>query len=238
MRRPLALVVAGLLAASALTAGVLAGSSPATASGFVTGRLASIVDTDLFLSGATVSLRVSTGTGPGTVVDTDITDTDGRFSLDAGPAPEDEYYVEVTLNNYRHGFVSGAPDDHNYVELSADFAATYSPDASLGKVLIIPSFIRGILVNAATGRRVANVKVAARSDNDASQFEGSDVTNSRGVFKIRGIECEDDCYLKFAGNPEGYENGFRACPGTVVPTFDEACASPIGNIGRVRIDHL
>jgi len=238
MRRPLALVIAGLVAASALTAGALAGSSPAAAAGLLKGKLASSADTDLFLPGATVSLRTVTETGPGTVVDTDTSDADGRFALDAGPTPDDEYYVEVTLAQYRHGFVGGPPGDVNYVQFDAGFASTYSPDANLGKVLVVPAFIRGVLVNPATGRRVPNVKVAARSDNDASQFEGSDTTNANGVFKIKGIECEDDCYLKFAGSPQGYENGFRACPGTVVATFADACASPLGNIGKVRIDHL
>ena len=234
MRRPLALLVAAFLSLSALTTVVVATSSPATAAGTLKGKLASSADPGLLLGGMTVSMRTVTATGPGLVVDTDTTDASGRFELDAGPTPEDEYYVEVgTTGQYHGGFVGAG-----YVQPTADDAQTYGADDSLGKVLVVPSFIRGVLVNSRTGRPVRGVKVAARSDNDASQFEGSDVTNAKGVFKIKGIECEDDCYLKLNGNPSGYENGFRACPGTVVASFGDACASPLGNIGKVRIDHL
>ena len=36
----------------------------------------------------------------------------------------------------------------------------------------------------------------------------------------------------------GFETGYRACNATVVETWGEACASPIGRIGKVRLDRL
>lgn len=36
----------------------------------------------------------------------------------------------------------------------------------------------------------------------------------------------------------GYENGYRSGEATVVATFGDACASPLGSIGKTRIDHL
>jgi hypothetical protein len=238
MRRRLALLLAAFLGFSAVTVVVVAGSQPATAAGLLQGRLASAVDNDLFLPGATVNLRTVTESGPGVVVDTDTTDSDGRFALDAGPTPDDEYYVQVTLNNYRGGYVGGAVDDDNYVQFDASFAATYSPGVNLGRVFIVPSFIRGVLINAATGARVPNVKVSVRPGDDLTKPEGVDFTNAKGVFKVKDIECEDDCALYFLGHPQHYENGYWSCARTVVPTWGDACASSLGNIGRVRIDHL
>ena len=236
MRRSLALALAGVLSASALTA-VLAGASPATAAAPLVGKLVSATDPSVGLPGATVRLRTVTESGPGPVVSTDTTDDDGRFSLDAGDAPEDEYYVEITKPNYRGGYVGGEPS-FKYVQFSADFAATYGPSGSLGKIRIVPAFIRGVLVNSKTGKPVPGVKVSVRPGDDITKPEGTDVTNARGVFKVNGIECEDDCALYFLGRPKGYENGYWGCAHTVVATWGDACASSLGNIGKVKIDKL
>lgn len=239
MRRSLALVVSALLASAALTVGVLAASSPSSAAGLLTGRLVDSTGGHPSVVGATVKLRTVTETGPGTVVDTDTTNSAGEFALNAGPSPDDEYYVQVVAGTYQGGYVGGAPGAAiNWVEAIAENGATYSPDAAIGKIYDNPAFIQGRLIDATTKKPVKNVKVTARSANDIAQVEGSDVTNARGVFRITGLECEDDCYLKFAGAPQGYEIGFRSCPGGVVADWGDACASPIGLIGKVRIEHL
>jgi hypothetical protein len=60
--------------------------------------------------------------------------------------------------------------------------------------------------------------------------------DAEGRFVITGLECEDDCYLKLNGSDVGHEVGYRACSGGVVADWGDACASPIGRIGKVRLD--
>ncbi|GEP34106.1 hypothetical protein NSZ01_18740 [Nocardioides szechwanensis] len=229
MPRALALLVTACLAL--LTLAVVAGPPAAVAADPITGRLVDATGSHPAVQGATVRLRTVTGSGPGTVVDTDVTDSDGKFSLDAGATPDDEYYVQVLAGTYQGVYVGGG-----YVQPTPAYAVTYGPHATIGKILANPAFIRGVLVNSETGNPVRDVRVTARSANDLSQIEGSDFTGRGGVFRINGLECEDDCYLKVNGAPKGYEVGFRACNAGVVPTWGAACASPIGRIGKVFLD--
>jgi len=229
MRRPLALLVAASLAL--LTLGAVAGPPAAVAADPLTGRLIDATGAHPAVQGATVRLRTVTASGPGTVVDTDVTDSDGRFALDAGSSPDDEFYVQVVAGVYQGGWVGGG-----YVQPTPAYAVTYGPHEAIGKILALPAFIRGVLVNSVTGNPVRDVRVTARSANDLKQIEGGDTTGLRGVFRINGLECEDDCYLKVNGAPQGYEVGFRACNAQVVPTWGAACASPIGRIGKVFLD--
>ncbi len=208
-------------------------SPTASAADPLTGRLVDSTGSHPAVAGATVRLRTVSGSGAGAVVDTDTTSSSGAFSLDAGPSPDDEYYVQVLPGAYQGGYVGGGSP--RYVETTAAGAATYGAHAHLGTIRANPAFIRGILVDSVSHDPVAGVKVTSRSDNDISQVEGSDVTDRNGVFRITGLECEDDCYLKFAGGSR-HETGFRACNATVVATWGAACASPIGRIGKVRID--
>ena len=80
--------------------------------------------------------------------------------------------------------------------------------------------------------------MSRRDANDDLAVEGSDTTDSNGVFRVTGITCEDDCYLRMNGSARSFEVGYRACNATVVATWGDACASPIGRIGKVRLDHL
>jgi hypothetical protein len=235
MRRLLVLLVSSCLAVLGLA---MVGLPSAQAAGSLTGRLVSSANTTLPVVGATVRLRRVTATGPGTVVATDVSDSNGNFALNAGPSPEDEYYVQMLTNAYQGGYVGGAPGDVNYIQTNVGNASTYGPSATLGKVLALPGFIKGVVVNAATSQPVRGVAVTARSANDISQVEGFDTTDRLGRFAITGLQCEDDCYLRLNGSGSGYETGFRACGGGVVPTWPAACASPIGYIGKVRLDHL
>jgi len=228
MRRLLALLICAGLTVLGLSA-----APSAHAAGPLTGRLIDATGVHPPVGGATVRLREVSGSGPGAIVDTDTTNSTGNFTLDAGSSPEDEYYVQVVPGQYQGGYVGGGSP--RYVEPTAGGAATWSPNASLGNIRANPAFIRGVLIDSVTHDPVPGVKVTGRSSTDISAVEGSDITDRRGVFKITGLTCEDDCYLKFNGGAE-HETGFRACNGGVVPTWGEACASPIGRIGKVRID--
>ncbi|GAA4714279.1 hypothetical protein GCM10023349_36820 [Nocardioides conyzicola] len=203
---------------------------PAQAASPLTGRLVDSMGSGA-VAGQTVRLRTVTGSGPGAVVDTDVTNSAGKFALDAGASPDDEYYVQVVPGRFQGGYVGDG-----WVQPSAADAMTYGAHAALGKIRANPAYIRGVIVNAKTKKPVRGIKVAARSMNDGWQTEGTDVTNRAGVFTITGLECEDDCYLKVNGAAKGYEIGYRACNGGVVADWGDACASPIGSIGKVRLE--
>ncbi|WP_395691534.1 carboxypeptidase-like regulatory domain-containing protein [Nocardioides sp.] len=231
MRRLLACLSVLALAAGLTT---LAGGPAAQAISPVTGKIVDITGAKPPVVGATVRLRALTDSGgPGAIVASDTTDSSGKFALDAGPSPDDEYYVQVVAGEYQGGFVGGDP---LFVQPSVGYAATYGPHASLGKIWANPAFIRGTIVDSVTKKPLRGIKVAARSYNDGWQTEGVDYTNRAGAFSINGIECEDDCYLRVDGSAKGYEVGYRGCYGGVVPTWGDACASPIGRIGKVRLD--
>jgi hypothetical protein len=219
-----------------ITLGLGAGVPTAGAADPLTGRLVDSTGSHPAVAGATVRLRTVTPDGVGPVVDSDTTNGDGEFALDAGAAPEDEYFVQVLPGRYQGGYVGGAPGETNYVQPTAGYATTYGPHAHIGKILANPAFIRGFVVSSNTKNPLEGVKVTARSANTIGQVEGSDITGARGGFVIKGLECEDDCYLKVNGASKGYEVGFRDCNGTVVADWGDACASPIGRIGKVFLD--
>ncbi|MFC6044994.1 hypothetical protein ACFP8W_07735 [Nocardioides hankookensis] len=228
MRRATSL--ASVLTMVVVTLGAV--TAPAHAADPLTGRLVDAMGSGP-VAGQTVRLRTVTEGGPGVVVDTDVTDAAGTFALHAGPSPDDEYYVQVAPGRFQGGFVGGAP---KYVQPSVGYAMTYGAHAALGTIRANPAFIRGVVVDAKTKKPLRGIKVAARSMNDTWQTEGTDTTNRAGVFSITGLECEDDCYLKVSGAAKGYEVGYRACNGAVVATWGDACASPIGAIGKVRLE--
>jgi hypothetical protein len=227
-------------AATAVVSLVAAGVSQvpaASAAVPLTGRLVDgTVSSHPVVANMTVQLREVTSSGPGAVVDSDITNSSGAFSLDAGPSPADEYYVRVVPGTYQGGYVGGASPAA--VEPGPGGATTYGAHAHVGNVWANPAYIRGIVVNAATGNPVAGAYVTARDDPDVTSVEGHDTTDSNGVFRINAITCEDSCSLKINGSGIGYETGFRDCGGGVVATWGEACGSPIGKIGKVRLDRL
>jgi hypothetical protein len=229
MRRPTALL--SILTMIVVTLGLA--TVRADAADPVTGRIVDSTGSGP-VAGQTVRLRTVVAGDPGVVVDTDVTNAMGRFSLDAGSSPEDEFYVQVVPGRFQGGYVGGLP---RWVQPTAAAAATYGAHSSLGTIRANPAFIRGVIVDAASKKPLRGIKVAARSMNDGWQTEGNDTTNRAGVFAITGLECEDDCYLKVSGAAKGYEVGYRACNGGVVADWGDACASPIGSIGKVRLDH-
>ena len=227
MRRPpVALLLTSLLGLL-LALGLSAVTAPASAAGHVTGRL---VDSEsgAAVKGQTVRLRpIDDGGGPGAVIDTATTSDTGHFDLDSGSNPADEYYVQLVAGRYQAGYLGD-----EFVQPLA-FAQTFGAPSDTGTVKALPAFIRGTVVNAKTLNPVAAVRVTARSQDEITEVDGADTTNSKGVFEITGLRCEDDCYLRLNGSTVGYESGYRACNAQVVPTWSAACASPIGRIGRV-----
>ena len=234
MRRLAVIVVSGCL----LVAG-LGTFSPASATASVFGRLVDgVAAGHPAAPGMTVKLRTVTGGGPGTVVDTDVTDSSGAFQLNPGSSTDDEFYVQVMPGNWQGGYVGSNGGGADVVQPTASAARTYGPGNHIGSIWANPAYIRGVVVDAATGHPVSGIYVTARDANDDLAVEGSDTTDSNGVFRVTGITCEDSCYLKLNGTGRSYEVGFRGCHGIVVATWGEACASPIGRIGKVRLHHL
>jgi len=238
MRRTLALL-ASTATVLALVPG--AGLPAASAVDPLTGR---IVDSSsgsvVGAANMTVQLREVTGSGPGDVVASTVTDADGAFSLDAGPSPDDEYYVRVFDSSlHQGGWVGGegaaGPD---WVQPTVGSATTYGPHANLGLVYALPAFVRGQVVNPDTGNPVRGVTVRMIDGGEGGTLQGSDVTNRRGYFRITGLSGEDNFGLRLVGEDRGYENGWRDCNASVTATWGEACASPLGRIGKVRLDKL
>src|SRR4051794_14670409 len=180
MRRPTSLV--SVLAVVVVTLGLA--TVRAEAADPLTGRLVDAMGSGA-VTGQTVRLRTVTESGPGAVVDSDVTDATGTFSLDAGSSPEDEYYVQVFPGRFQGGYVG-----NHFVQPTAAYAMTYGAHAALGVVRANPAFIRGVVVDAKTKKPLRGIKVAARSMNDTWQTEGADTTNRSGVFRITGLECE------------------------------------------------
>jgi hypothetical protein len=81
----------------------------------------------------------------------------------------------------------------------------------------LPSYVRGTVVNAASGNSVRNLKVSLRDAGNLPHIVGSDYTDSRGKFRIDGIQGED-FGLRFAGRDRGFETGWLACNRSVVRT--------------------
>ena len=237
MRRSLAVLLSACLAVLAL----LAVSPSAGAATPITGRL---VDGHAGtpappVAGTTVELVESVGGTPGTtVVDSDVTAADGTFSLSTDSSTASRFFVRAVAGNYQAGWVGGPFGANRWLQRDSDFANTFASGAALGNIRAIPAFIRGTVVNSVTKRPLSGVRVTARSQDMITEVDGADVTNSDGVFRINGLTCEDDCYLKINGSDRGHETGFRACNANVVATWGAACASPLGRIGRVFLDRL
>ena len=232
MRRSLAVLLSACLAALAL----LAVSPSAEAATPITGRLVNghAGTPAPAVPGMTVELFESVGGSPGaTPVDTAVTAADGGFSLDPGTSTASEFFVHAVAGDYQAGWVGGG-----WLQRDSAFADTIPGGTALGNVRAIPAFIRGIVVNSVTKKPVAGVRVTARSQDAIKEVDGEDLTNADGGFRIDGLTCEEDCFLKINGSARGYETGFRACNAKVVPTWPAACASPLGRIGRVFLDRL
>jgi hypothetical protein len=229
MRRSIAVLVLAVVAA------LFQAAAPPQASA---GAAAAIVGRVVQYGGdpmprTTVRLYEDDGGAPGALVDTVSTDSDGNFTL--SPTVDAEHWVEVVRNNrVQGGFVRDRTTGPSYVQFDVAYATSVPPGTNLGRVLAAPSFISGRVVNAANGNRLRGITVSTRDVLALATVLDSDVTDATGFFRIPIFG--EDFGLRVNGRTRGFENGWRACNGTVVRTWGAACQSPIGRIGKVRLD--
>lgn len=192
--------------------------------------------TDDPVPGTTVRLHENDGGTPGAVVDTETTDATGEFIL--SPTTDGSYWVEVVRNaRVQGGYVSDSPTGPSFVQYEFFADATLIPSGTdLGRTLDAPSFISGIVVNAATGSRVRGVKVSYRETDALGVVLGEDLTNTDGFFRIPVFG--EEFGIRVNGRARGYETGWVGCHNGVVPTWGAACAGGPGRLGRIRLDRL
>jgi hypothetical protein len=221
--RPLVALVALLLlplAALRLAGPADAARAPAPT---VTGTVVS--DAGGSVAGLTVRLRVVNRFGkPGAVVGIDTTNRRGQFAVTGGAA-RTRYFVELVAGEFQHGYAGGHRP--RYWQGFVKDADTYLGGASLGAVRALPAFIRGRLVDPASGAGVAGVRLTLVA------LDGATITaTSRrgGWFALEGLD-QEDWSLRFKGLPVGYENGRFSCFYTVVPV-DQECQVTLGKHTR------
>lgn len=139
--------------------------------------------------------------------------------------------MRVEPGDYMGGWVG-----NGHVQLNRDFGDTYAPGTTLAKVGATPAYVSGRMVHAVSGNPVPGVVVTMRPATDRSMVLGRDTTGPLGRFRIDGLRGDDDSFgLKVNGAPVDYESGWRSCSAEIVPTWGEACGSPLGEIGDIRI---
>lgn len=231
MRRVVSLFVLAVLAA---LFNVVAPPS-ATAAAPIVGQVVQYGGTPI--PGTTVNLHVDDAGEPrAEVAVSDVTDSNGEFSL-TPPAPDEVYWVEVVRNSrVQGGYVRDRDTGPSYVEFDVANAAPVPPGTRLGRVLVAHSYISGVVVNAANGARLRGIDVSARDVVDRTDVIGSDRTNRDGYFRIPAYG--EEFALRVFGDARGFENGWVACDKGVLPTWGEACSVGTGRIGRIRLDRL
>lgn len=241
MKRLLAVLV-GLVAALAAVTAVPAtsrASSPAPASAQATAQAPAPVTgrvVDFRTGRPARGVRILLVTGPGgTVIGSDWTNSEGRFSVvRTGAKPAGGFYVRIVGDEWvQSGIVSGDASPRS-VEWSYAYARRYNDGATLGRINAHSAFVQGRVVDANTLAPVAGARVNLRRAHDNVRV-GTALTGSRGYFRIRPIRGED-FNLQVNGLAVGHENGYRACNAQLVPTIGAACGSPIAYIGRVYSD--
>jgi 5-hydroxyisourate hydrolase-like protein (transthyretin family) len=195
----------------------------------VSGRLVDAYTGDP-VAGAAVRLRRATGGVPGRPVDYAQTNARGRFVL-TPDAPGQPFYVQVRAGRYQGGYVGGG----STVYVQPNPGATHAPGTAIGRIRALPAFVRGRVVDAASGAPVRGALVSARDVLDRWVIFHTVRTDARGRFHLTRI-AEEEIALRVQGRRVGYENGFRGCGGGVVPTWGEACSASTGALGRVRLD--
>ncbi len=227
MRRIVSVLVLAVVAAVLQ----VAVSPPATALAAIVGQIVQYGGSPV--PGTTVRLHQDDGGAPGALVDTTTADSNGQFSLT--PAIDGPHWVEVVRNRrVQGGFVSDSASGPSWVQFDAAHATPVDPGTRLGRVLGAPSFISGKVVDAASGNRLQGTNVSTRDVVALGTVLHADATDANGFFRIP--IWGEDFGLRVNGRTRGYENGWRACDGSVVPTWGAACASPVGPIGKVRLD--
>lgn len=189
----------------------------------------------------TVRLHIDDGGAPGAVVDTTTTNATGQFTL--SPTTDAAHWVEVVRNSrVQGGYVRDRAEGPSIVEFDVANAAPVAPGTALGRVLVAPSFISGVVVNAATGNRLRGINVSTRHVTALGTVLNADTTDTNGFFRIP--IWGEDFGLRVNGTARGFENGWLACRragatgSPVVATWGAACQSPIGRVGRINLDRV
>ena len=186
--------------------------------------------------GSTLQLHSNEVGAPGAVVASAVTDANGQFSI-TPPAADATYWVEVVRDaKVQQGWVEDQADGPSWVQFNAAAATPVAPGTALGRVFAAPSYISGVAVNAANGNRLRGIDINIREATKLAVIVGSDTTDINGFFRIP--IWGEDFGLRANGAARGFETGWRACNGTVVGTWGAACQSPIGRIGKVKLDRL
>lgn len=218
------------LVVAVFAASTLVALTPATAHAAapVTGRLRDGTSNQV-LAGERVLLRRNDGGVPGELVDSAITNAVGDYSLTPDVAGV-RYFVQLVAGDYQNGFLRAG--DSWFYPLG-EGAQLWDPGTDVGATFAEPAFARGAVVSSTSGRAVSGVLVALRNPVTHDLIE-SDVTNVHGRYYLGGL-TQDEYDVKLSG-PSGYETGFLACYGQVVPTWGDACSHGPGRLVRARLD--
>lgn len=189
---------------------------------------------------AAAGVKIQLRSGPsGTLIGSTTTNSEGRFWVTrTGPKPAGGSYVRVLATSTVQGGVVGGrvSETPKWVQPSYTYGTRYADGTSLGRIYALPAYVRGKLVDAETYMPVARATVRLRraSDNTIAAYS---VTDANGIFRMTSVKGED-FNLQVIGSSVSHENGYRGCDAHVVPTIGEACATPIGDIGRVFVFRL
>lgn len=183
------------------------------------------------LKGQKVRLRTYTRSGPGRVLDTEVTNQTGRFSLTG--IKGFYFYVELlATRGYQHGYAGVAP---RYFVARWQKGSPFGTGSRLGKVRAWPSTISGTVVDV-PGDGVAGVTVSAYRPVKPDALATA-ITDADGDFRLTGIDFERDGYLRVDGSAVGLESGYLACDYEVVASFEDACAAPLGLLlARIKLE--
>lgn len=215
-----------LMLGAAMVAPVTAQAAPN-----ITGKLRDLTN-GVPVAGQTIRLRANEGGVPGEILQSVVTNSVGDFAV-TPPFAARKYFLQLVAGDYQGGYLGH--DSQSFVRLGEE-PQLWDPGTDLGSVHAYPAFMRGTVVNAATGQRVRGVVVTARDVVTLEVLE-QDTTNSNGVFVMTGLN-RDEYAVKLNGSSVGYETGFLGCAHGVVPAWGDACSYGTGKIGKARLDHL
>lgn len=222
-----------LLVVAVATALLVAVNIPsAKAAPEISGKVRAAYGANPPVGGATVRLWSNDSGHPGDLVDSDASDSNGNFTL--SPPSAGRYFVQVIHTDFRRGWLA----DNRYFEPLGGSTRLVSPGADLSPTYAIPTFVTGLIVDQATGNPVAGVRAIALEPATGDEL-GRATTGPGGRFRITDVVLDDDSLqMRFNGAAVGYESGYFSCVRTVVPTVGDGCGSGLGNIGKIKIQHL
>lgn len=213
--------------------GMVGLSVPVSAGGgFVEGRLATSTS-GASLSGYTVRLRADDS---GVAAASTTSAGDGSFVLMVPPVGGSYYVQVVGTSRWQGGWAGGSTPAHIEFSFDSPATSTYVAGDDLGNLRLPPAWMRGTVVDAATGNPVRGVEVAVKRPGGKVAL-AIDMTGPKGGFYVEGLD-EEEFDVRVDGSARGYETGFWTCASTVTPDRGDACTVGYGNRGKVRIQRL